>query len=141
MNQEDLKQKKLFKNPLKKPMYYILDENNIPVPTEDLLVWESFIRDTSKRVVSKTTTKDNHYVSTVFLGLDHSWVEGVVLLFETMIFSEDKDVDEYQERYSTWQEAEEGHDKIVAELEAGTFAGMRKTLTLHLNKPNKDAGI
>ena len=43
-----------------------------------------------------------------FLGLDHSWVEGVVLLFETMIFSEDKDVDEYQERHSTWQEAEEG---------------------------------
>lgn len=125
---------------MKTGKYYILDKNNNPVEVEDVIEWaRSFDRET--RVVKKTTTSHNHFVSTVFLGLDHSWVEGVVHLFETMIFSEDKDVDEYQERYSTWQEAEEGHDKIVAELEAGTFAGMRKTLTLHLNKTNTDAGI
>lgn len=125
---------------MKTGKYYILDKNNNPVEVEDVIEWaRSFDRET--RVVKKTTTSHNHIVSTVFLGLDHSWVEGVVHLFETMIFSEDKDVDEYQERYSTWQEAEEGHDKIVAELEAGTFAGMRKTLTLHLNKTNTDAGI
>lgn len=123
---------------MKQNLYYILDQNNNPVPVPDVKDW-ALMFDRENRVVKKTTTTHNHYVSTVFLGLDHSWVEGVVLLFETMIFSEDKDVDEYQERYSTWQEAEEGHNKIVKELEAGTFAGMRKTLTLHLNKPSTDA--
>lgn len=123
---------------MKENLYYILDQNNNPVPVPDVKDW-ALMFDRENRVVNKTTTSNNHYVSTVFLGLDHSWTEDKVLLFETMIFSEDKDVDEYQERYSTWQEAEEGHDKIVAELEAGTFAGIRKTLTLHLNKPSTDA--
>ena len=125
---------------MKQNLYYILDQNNNPVPVPDVKDW-ALMFDRENRVVKKTTTSHNHFVSTVFLGLDHSWTEDKVLLFETMIFSEDKDVDEYQERYSTWKEAEEGHDKIVAELEAGTFAGMRKTLTLHLNKPSTDAGI
>jgi hypothetical protein len=49
------------------------------------------------------------YVSTVFLGLDHSFGEGPPQLFETMIFGGEHD--EYQERYSTWDEAEAGHKK------------------------------
>ena len=118
---------------MKENLYYILDQNNNPVPVPDVKDW-ALMFDRENRVVKKTTTTHNHYVSTVFLGLDHSWTEDKVLLFETMIFSEDKDVDEYQERYSTWKEAEEGHDKIVAELEAGTFASLRKSLTLNLKQ-------
>lgn len=43
-------------------------------------------------------------VSTVFLGLNHRWGPGPPLLFETMLFSEKRDVD-WQERCSTWDEA------------------------------------
>lgn len=51
-------------------------------------------------------------VSTVFLGLDHSFMSKTPLLFETMIFGGDES-EEYQERYSTWKQAEEGHQKAV----------------------------
>jgi hypothetical protein len=50
-------------------------------------------------------------VSTVFLGLDHNWGDGPPILFETMIFGGERD--EYQERYSTWGEAEEGHQRAI----------------------------
>jgi hypothetical protein len=48
-------------------------------------------------------------VSTIFLGLDHSLNGGKPVLFETMIFGGKHN--EYQERYSTWNEAVEGHKK------------------------------
>src|SRR5262245_14898324 len=48
-------------------------------------------------------------ISTVFLGLDHQWMDGPPLLFETMVFN--GPCNEFQERYSTWKEAEEGHKK------------------------------
>lgn len=53
-------------------------------------------------------------VSTVFLGLDHRFGDGPPLLFETMAFVGHDDVG--MERYSTWQEAEEGHARWVAKI-------------------------
>lgn len=46
-------------------------------------------------------------VSTVFLGLDHSWGSGPPILFETMIFG--GWFDGWQRRYATWDQAETGH--------------------------------
>jgi hypothetical protein len=51
-------------------------------------------------------------VSTVFLGFNHGWGDGPPLLFETMIFGGPNDG--YQERYSTWNEAERGHARAVS---------------------------
>lgn len=48
-------------------------------------------------------------VSTVFLGLDHSWKGPPPILFETKIFGGKHD--EYQERCATWEEAEEMHKR------------------------------
>jgi hypothetical protein len=45
------------------------------------------------------------------LCIDHRFGSGPPLLFETMIFGEEDD--EYQKRYSTWKEAEEGHQIAV----------------------------
>jgi hypothetical protein len=55
-------------------------------------------------------------VSTVFLGLDHSFAswEGRPILFETMVFVGHDGV--AQERYSTWEEAEAGHARWVAKV-------------------------
>lgn len=51
------------------------------------------------------------YVSTVFLGLDHQWQDGPPLVFETMIFN--GPIHEYQDRCSTWAQAEMMHEKAV----------------------------
>ncbi len=52
-------------------------------------------------------------VSTVFLGIDHRYGKGQPIVFETMIFGGKHDG--YQTRYSTWEEAVEGH-KIACNL-------------------------
>ncbi len=51
------------------------------------------------------------YISTVFLAIDHSFGDGPPLLFETMVFG--GELDQSQERYSTWDEAEAGHKAWV----------------------------
>jgi hypothetical protein len=51
------------------------------------------------------------HVSTVFTGLDHQWRDGDPLLFETMIFG--GPLDQEQDRYSTWEQAERGHADAV----------------------------
>jgi hypothetical protein len=55
---------------------------------------------------------DGVEVSTVFLGLDHAWGKGPPMLFETMIFGGEHD--QYQERCSTWEQAEEMHRRACA---------------------------
>ncbi len=59
-------------------------------------------------------------VSTVFLGLDHSWGSGPPLVFETMIFGGPND--QYQERYATYEEAEAGHKRAMWLVEVGAAA-------------------
>lgn len=66
------------------------------------------------RVVSKDELPGGVLVSTVFLGLDHSFGSGPPILFETMIFGGPHDG--YQERYSSWDEAEKGHKKALAKV-------------------------
>lgn len=72
--------------------------------------------DGGKRV-ARTHVSDDVFVSTVFLGMDHGWDRGrpdyQPVLFETMVFGL-PDEDEYQERYSTVEEALAGHDRAVA---------------------------
>ena len=71
-------------------------------------------------------TKVNGYiVSTVDLGIDHSFGIGKPLYYETMIF---KEIDGhivgstgYQVRYSTEKEAKIGHKKAIEYVESGTI--------------------
>lgn len=86
---------------------YILD-GKTPVPFFDTTKWGS--------QVDKIIGKDQFgsvSVSTVFLGMDHSFGGGDPVLFETMIFGGEHD--QYQERYCTWDEAEKGH-QIACDL-------------------------
>lgn len=62
-------------------------------------------------------------VSTVFLGLNHNWLRGEPLLWETMIFGGPHS-DEYQERCSgTWVDAEAMHNRAVAMLQSEQKGG------------------
>jgi hypothetical protein len=102
------------------PQYYILSDHT-PVAV-DIWAWSAafeqrFVSLKNSSVdpfrVARTEINDTCYVSTVFTGLDHNWGRGDPLLFETMIFG--GPLDDYQRRYSTWNQAERGHDEAVAE--------------------------
>ena len=86
---------------------YILDEQKNPVRCEDMERWGDFIRVAENKVVARSEF-GSVSVSTVFLGMDHSFGGGPPLLFETMIFGGKSDG--YMDRYGTWQEAEAGHE-------------------------------
>jgi len=56
-------------------------------------------------------------VSTIFLGLDHNhFGKGPPLLFETMTFDDYDGGEQY--RYSTWDQAVEGHRLVCENLKA-----------------------
>lgn len=95
--------------------FYILDGKEV-VKVAGLEEWSRRV-DLSNRHVDVTEVGNGVVVSTVFLGVDHRHTifgEGPPLLFETMVFNDYGD-DGTQERHSTWEEAEAGHARIVAE--------------------------
>lgn len=90
--------------------WYRLDEHRNPVRT-DLFSGARALDDIATRRVAYTELSEHCHVSTVFLGLDHQFGQGPPLVFETMVFGGPCDGD--QDRYSTWAEAEAGHQRIV----------------------------
>ena len=89
---------------------YILD-GKMPVKATltEWAQWFETSRD-PRRVAS--TDKNGVRVSTVFLGVDYSYGDGPPPLFETMIFGGDHDG--YEERCSTWDEAEAMHKRACS---------------------------
>jgi hypothetical protein len=67
-------------------------------------------------------------VSTIFLSMDHGLAglmgDGTPVLFETMVFG--GEYDGYQERYHTYDEAEEGHKRIVEMVDKISIERERK---------------
>jgi len=76
--------------------------------------WTTLMTDEYRRVAS--TEVGRFWVSTVFLGIDHSWDNGPLQIYETMIFERDSttEADEWpMMRYATEVEARMGHMKVV----------------------------
>ncbi len=90
--------------------YYILDENGNPKPVPDVITWAMWF-ESNDREVAYTEKEDGVFISTVFLGIDHSFGGDKPLLFETMIFGGDNDG--YQDRYATKEEALAGHEEAL----------------------------
>jgi len=80
-----------------------------PVVERDLMTWARWFERANRRVAETFVGKAR--VSSVFLGIDHSFGSGPPLIFETMIFGGRHD--QYQARYSTRLEAERGHAAAV----------------------------
>lgn len=124
--------------------YYILDSNNEPVGVDSYEEYRAFLLTRSPdgrpiHVGSDVTEDQRYWVSTVFLGIDHSFSEdGPPVLFETMVFlnvEEDETDpsittgeidgnvygmrDQYMQRYCTWPEAFSGHWRVVNLLNNG----------------------
>ena len=92
--------------------YYILAGHTV-VPCPWLLRWAQWF-ETADRQVRETIQGDVR-ISTVFLGLDHSFDgKGPPIVFETMVFQGEHGGE--MERYCTWEEAEAGHARWVAKV-------------------------
>jgi hypothetical protein len=93
---------------------YILGPDGEPVREHDVVAWgEWFEANRSARRIAHDFVA-NARVSTVFLGLDHSYFpDEKPLLFETMVFCPGCDLDQEMERYSTRAEALVGHRRIL----------------------------
>lgn len=125
----------------KRPMYWRLNEDKSVTPIYGSLQDQamSFAAEWSKDRQLADTTVEGRRVSTVFLGLDHSFFDGPPILFETMVFSAETKMHdlfgeprEYHEsldmrRYATYAEAMQGHEEVVAETRA-IVAQMNKAL-------------
>lgn len=90
--------------------WYILDENDNPVEA-DMLTSAEFFELKDRRRVGFTEFSDGANLSTVFLGLDHSFNGGPPVLFESLWFG--GFFDEDMTRYYTKQEALAGHNLLV----------------------------
>lgn len=88
--------------------HYILEGKEIKEAT--LMEWAKSMENHDSRRVDETTT-DKGRVSTVFLGLDHSFEEGAdPILFETMVFG--GEMNEEMERCCTYDEAVKMHEEM-----------------------------
>jgi len=107
--------------------WYILnkDHTTTAVNIHDYSIWN--VNNDLRRVAKDEVGESN--ISTVFLGLDHSYEEGAdPVLFETLVF--DGAYDGEMVRYCTWEEAVDGHLKMVKKC-----GGVIK------QKPEKDDSI
>jgi hypothetical protein len=77
--------------------WYIL-KDKIPVKANNMLEAAMWMNNFQNCIVEKTEI-GNVKISTVFLGLDHSYFAGPPILFETMVFG--GEYDEHQQRYTT----------------------------------------
>lgn len=96
--------------------HWIVDENGNPRLT-DLLTWADWFEKSENCIVKQDYIQGGEgtvTVSTVFLGIDHNFVdEGPPLLWETMVFG--GKFDHYRDRCSgNKEQAEAMHDKMVA---------------------------
>lgn len=101
--------------------YYILvGKRPVPAPLRTWGRWfEGKPRKPSKRRVAETWLPSKIRVSSVFLGIDHSFGRGSAQLFETMTFEGLRDVECY--RAATWGECLRHHQRAVKRAR-----GMRK---------------
>ena len=93
------------------------------VPERSLMKWAKWF-EKAERIVAKSNC-GGVFVSTVFLGINHQFGEGLPLLFETMVFGENM-----MERYSTWDEAVNGHERMCQKV--------RKQLAKSKTKTHRD---
>tara|TARA_R110000824_G_scaffold357235_2_gene544640 strand:- start:639 stop:950 length:312 start_codon:yes stop_codon:yes gene_type:complete len=75
------------------------------------------VHDSMKRFITQGRVK-NLYVSTVFLGIEHSLGAGKLNIFETMVF-DDLGSEIKFFRYDTIEEARKGHEKVVEDIREG----------------------
>lgn len=91
---------------------YILNENGEPVTEPDTLKWARWFETHDRHVAYDECSRPKKVrISTVFLGIDHSFGGEKPVLWETMIFGGPHD--QYQKRYTSIEDARRGHARAV----------------------------
>ena len=108
MSKDLLKPKSAKEGELERPLYYKLKGRKVR-PVWDIAEWVPYF-ETADRILQQEKIGTT-VVSTVFLGIDHGYMGGPPLLFETMVFG--GPLDQEQVRCSTYDEAEEQHEDMV----------------------------
>ncbi len=113
---------------------YLLQGNGkTPIKTS-LLEWASAFRDSNWRRVGWTEI-GSQKVSTVFLGLNHRFMsEGPPILWETMIFGPWWGDGEYQERYTSWDDAVAGHERACRRAFFAAYLGPLHQLAIWVDR-------
>lgn len=100
-----------------KPMsrHYFLNPDKSYRPC-DLMTWANQFELGEGRHVGDDDINDCR-VSTIWLGTDYNYWGGPPLLLETMVFKNDSSI--YCKRYTTWAEAEAGHQEAIQWVKNG----------------------
>lgn len=102
---------------------FILDAQGNPVPERNLLKWAKWYETADRRV--KQEWVENVRISTVFTGIDMGWrfiMEGekmvhIPILWETMTFSNNRELHELMDRCSgNREQAEAMHERMVRKV-------------------------
>jgi len=103
-------------------MYY--DKEGLPITMQS---WCILFETKSYRVIDQDTARDGSWVSTVWMGLNHSHTPGKILIFETMTFSKEDSSDVLNcRRYSTLKEAKNGHKEVLKDRNEAPRHHLRK---------------
>jgi len=104
--------------------HYYLHEDKSITPCS-LAEWSEQRQEMSRKRTKHVNDEmvDGKRVSTVWIGMNHSFKNGKPHILKTMVFSEKGD-DIYCRRYSTWNEAVEGHKKAVQWVKDGSKDGI-----------------
>ena len=88
---------------------YILDENREPQLETNLIAWGNWMNEGDRRIALDKSKKC--CISTVFLGLDHSFGGDIPVLYETLVDFPSGEEEMY--RYETEEQAIEKHTQLV----------------------------
>lgn len=100
-------------------IYFVLDEKGEPQAEADVLTWGAWMEH-GDRVVARDEIAEST-ISTVFLGMDHSFGVGAPILWETMVFG--GPLNDSQDRCrGSREQAEAMHARMVAKVHADLIA-------------------
>jgi len=75
--------------------------------------WGNKFKESNYQRVLLSEFENDARISTVWLGMDHSFGHGRLLIFETMVFADNDSEDMDMDRYSTLEEAKKGHQLML----------------------------
>lgn len=107
-------------------MYKLVNKRPVLASKEDIILGRG-MSDAERRV--GLTHVGRFTVSTVFLMLDHSFGGDSPIFYETMVFDRTSEgVEEWCERHSTYEEAEQRHAEVVHKLKMQVIEELKESI-------------